>query len=191
MLTILNRLRGTEGYWAKITGVILGLVLGLVTGSWAVGVFTVIGYVGGESFGWGKWIGGIINDVRIGNYTMAEDEEGRRNGIHWLATRLFPEIGGKYLEYCITALAIRGFYWFFLALLPLVVLGSLSFGALLVISLLLGIGFPASVFIGKYTADRFSYSYKDFKMIGAWEHSEVWYGLMQDVVILTLVYNLL
>lgn len=140
--------------------------------------------------GWGKWVGGIINGTQNGNYSMQEDKEGTKNGIHWLATRFYSDLGFQYQKYCITALAIRGFYWAILTILPLAVFGYIGLFESLLISAVIGVGFPLSVIIGKYTADRFSFEYGYFNMKGAWEHAEVWYGLMQDVGLLYIILSI-
>lgn len=190
MFTVLNRLRGTYGWMSKINGLLLGILVYLCTSDILVSTLTAASYIIGESFGWGKWIGGIINDVKVGTEEMTKDEEGRHNGIHWLATRLFPEIGDTYQEYCILALTIRGFYWFFLVLLPLTLFGYIDPVFLFTGALILGIGFPLSVYLGNYTEDKFSIEYGYFSVKGSWEHAEVWYGLTQDLIILYILVNI-
>ena len=55
MMTILNRLRGTYGWFAKVNGVVLGLLFYLAFGNPYVSLAVAIGYALGESFGWGDW----------------------------------------------------------------------------------------------------------------------------------------
>lgn len=55
MFLILNRLRGTYGWFAKVNGVVLGLLFYLAFGNPYVSLAVTIGYVLGESFGWGDW----------------------------------------------------------------------------------------------------------------------------------------
>ena len=57
MFIILNRYRGTYGWFAKVVGVVLGLLTYLVWGDVYVALMVAIGYVAGESFGWGEWVG--------------------------------------------------------------------------------------------------------------------------------------
>ena len=55
MFLILNRLRGTYGWFAKVNGVVLGLLFYLAFGNPYVSLAVAICYVLGESFGWGDW----------------------------------------------------------------------------------------------------------------------------------------
>ena len=72
-----------------------------------------IGYLAGESMGRGEWIGGIIrNDTS----TPVPRRNGQKNGIQWIATRVTTLDSQNYFR---VALAIRGFYWWFLTLIPL------------------------------------------------------------------------
>lgn len=187
MFTILNRFRGTKGYWAHISGIIFGIIFGIATGSWQIGLAVAIMYVFGESFGWGKWIGGIMHGQK-GPATEHQiaDEEGRRNGIHFLASLIVPETK-NYYNYCVTALGIRGFYWFALAFLPLAIAGAVSWPIYLLSAAFMGIAFPVGVMIGKKTSEIFNYEFGFFKMNGTWEHQEVWYGLALDVLIVILI----
>lgn len=83
MFTILNRYRGTYGWFAKVNGVVLGLLTYLVNGDIYVSIAVIIGYVLGESFGWGEWIGTLTGDR---NFKQL-NEEGKNNGIQWLASK--------------------------------------------------------------------------------------------------------
>lgn len=59
---------------------------------------------------------------------------------------------------------------------------------LVVLSVLLwGMAFPLAVEIGYYTSKKFHFSKYGFNMGGTWEHQEVWYGLMQDIVLIYLI----
>lgn len=67
MEIILNRWRGTGDifYISKfaITGTMiyafyLGLLFGSIT-EWYIGILVLIGFLIGESFGWGKWVGSL------------------------------------------------------------------------------------------------------------------------------------
>jgi hypothetical protein len=186
MLTVLNRLRGTYGYFSHVTGLTIGILFYLFTND----IYTALGlyvmYVFGESFGWGKWIGGVYRNYRgVPTASIVADEEGRNNGIHFIANLINPETK-NYYRYCFTALWIRGFYWFALAMLPLVIGGYLDIPNYLVIAILIGYGFPISVKLGTYTTKKFNFKYmNDF-----WEHAEVWYGLMQDIALILIILNI-
>jgi len=157
----LNRLRGTYSIFAKVNAVIIGLFFGYVTKNPYVGSAMAIGYLAGESMGWGEWIGGILrNDGQV-----AARYDGQKNGIQWLATR-FTTIDT--LAYHKLSLAIRGFYWWFLTLIPLAfVMNPFVVAASI---LVLAIGFPYSVV---KTMD--------------WKKAEYLYGFIQDAVLFPLI----
>lgn len=190
MFAVLNRLRGTDGIFSVITSLFIGLVFYAITKDREVSILMAAGYVLGESMGWGKWIGGIINGITRARQSEVDDKEGIYNGIHYIANRLFTETE-DYQAYCTVALAIRGFYWFFMVLLPLTLFGYIGPVFLFIGALILGIGFPLSVYLGNYTEDKFSIEYGYFSVKGAWEHSEVWYGLMQDIVLISIALYLI
>jgi hypothetical protein len=60
--------------------VVFGIVAGLLIGSWYAGVLASLGMFIGSAFGWGKYIGGIINK------TFDPDEVEIR-WIDWLVMR--------------------------------------------------------------------------------------------------------
>jgi hypothetical protein len=184
MFTVLNRLRGTWSWMAKVVGIVIGIIFYVCGGDIYTSTALIVMYILGESFGWGKWMGGIYRDNVIPTKQQLADLEGRNNGIHFLANKIYPETK-NYALYCFTALWIRGIYWVGLTLLPLLVGGYLDAGNYIVITALLGYGFPISVKIGMYTEDKFSFGY----MRGFWEHSEVWYGVMQDIAFILVVLN--
>lgn len=186
MFMILNRLRGTWGIMAKVTGAALGALFYLFTYDLYTSFLISVAYVVGESFGWGKWIGGIINGNKVATKSDLEEAEGESNGIHFLANWIAPQTD-NYQHYCITALSIRGFYWAALTILPLLIFGYIGYWTFFTTSLLLGVAFPISVIIGKYTAKKFTYEYKFFSMKGSWEHGEVWYGVIQDIVLILFI----
>lgn len=186
MFTVLNRFRGTEAFWAKINGVILSTLLYFLVDVYTA-VFVGLLYVAGESMGWGKWIGGIMSGNRLSpTPRQLADIEGEKNGIHWLANLLSPEIK-NYYRYCVVALSIRGFYWFSLTFLPLAVMGYLDIYMYLISSIMLGVSFPVSVELGKWSKDKFTIDWGYLKIHGTWEHAEVWYGLFQNIIFVSIV----
>lgn len=187
MFTVLNRLRGTKGYFSHITGLIIGSLFYIFTQDIYTSIGLTVMYVFGESFGWGKWIGGVYRNYH-GSPTevMLLDTEGRRNGIHYLTNLVYPE-KENYYKYCYLALTLRGIYWVGLTLLPLVLSGYIDVATYFSITALLGWGFPLSVKLGTYTTKKFNYVSKYFGMNGFWEHAEVWYGAMMDIVLIYLL----
>lgn len=183
MMTILNRLRGTQGLWSKIIGLLLALVVQIAFCNPYVSIAVGLGYIIGESFGWGLWVGCL--SVHRENTTNKTEDEGANNGIQWLARKIVPNYLDNFVNYCRVALTIRGFYWwlptlaplYFVGFNPLVLLGCIAF---------LSVGFPLACEIGYRTAPLFSFDKYGFSVSGGWEHQEVWYGLMQDLVLIAL-----
>lgn len=83
-------------------------------------------------------------------------------------------------------LAIRGFVWWVVPILSLYFVG---FNPLLLLACLifLSVGFPLACEIGYYTSKKFQFERGIFVMKEAPEHMEVWYGLMQDIVLISLI----
>lgn len=167
MFTILNRLRGTYTIMAKVNAVIIGLIFWQLTTP-LIGSLIAIGYLAGESMGWGEWIGGLIRD----DGSEAKRRDGDKNGIQWIATR-FTKIDSH--AYHFLSLSIRGFYWWGLALSPLFLVASSWVVALSIF--LLAVWFPISVWVAK-----------DFVITGdQWKDGEWIYGFIQDIIILVLI----
>ena len=180
MMTILNRLRGTEGLWSKIIGLLLALIVQIAFDNPYVSVAVGLGYIIGESFGWGEWVGNLsVHKSDVG----VLGDEGKNNGIQWLASKIVPDYTTNYINYCRVALTIRGFYWWLPTLAPLYFVGF-SVVSITVAVAVLSIGFPIACELGRLIAPLFSFEYKTFSIKGGWEHSEVWYGLMQDLVLI-------
>ena len=162
----LNRLRGTYSYFSKVNGVLLGLLFW-----WAinplVGSLVAIGYILGESMGWGQWIG-----QQCGSPLECGDE-GEKNGIKWIASK-FVDCGTE--RYNKIALVIRGFYWWFPTLAPLFFVMDFSVVALSIITL--SFGFQISLDWASGTGKP------------KWDNAEYIYGGIQDVVFLFIFINL-
>lgn len=181
MMFIFNRLRGTNGVWSKCIGLLLALVLMIVFHNTYVALAVGLGYIIGESFGRGEWIGTLSC-----NRTVVENnEEGKNNGIQWLASR-FASPTKDWLNYCRVALSIRGFYWWLPTLAPLYFVGF-SVELLTVMILALSIGFPIACELGYYFRDKVSFEKFGLSYSGGWEIQDGFYGLMQDLVLLSLL----
>ena len=125
-----------------------------------------VGYLAGESMGWGQWIGGIITrEIKI-------EGEGKNNGIQWITSKFYDE--GEY-EYNVLALGIRGFYWWFLTSVSLMFI----INPLIVLSMtiVMGIAFPLSVIVAT----------KKLGDYRAWELAEHYYGFVQDLFLIGLL----
>ena len=178
MFLILNRLRGTQGIWSKIIGLLLALVVQIAFNNPYVAIAVGLGYIIGESFGWGDWVGCLTSNRN--NYKDTTDE-GKSNGIMWLSQKIVPDWKNNFMNYSRVALAIRGFYWWLPTLAPLCFVG---FNPLVILGciLFLSVGFPIACEIGYRTSKLFSFNKYGFSIVGGWEHQEVWYGLFQDLV---------
>lgn len=183
MFLILNRLRGTQGLWSKIIGLLLALIVQIAFDNPYVSVAVGLGYIIGESFGWGLWVGAL--SVHREATTNKTEDEGVNNGIQWLARKIVPNWEEEFLHYCRVALIIRGFYWWLPTLAPLYFVGFNPIDLTLSV-FVLSLGFPIACEIGYYTSKKFSFSKYGFDMVGGWEHQEVWYGLMQDIIFIAL-----
>lgn len=183
MFTILNRYRGTYGWFAKIVGVVLGLLTYLAWGNIYVSIAVTIGYAAGESFGWGEWIGNLTGGKKDTTKTL--EDEGVKNGIQWLSKKIVPNYQYEFIKYCRVALTLRGFYWWLPTLSPLYFISDAYTITLAII--LLSFGFPLACELGYRTSPLFSLEYKTFSVKGGWEHQEIWYGLMQDIVLIGVV----
>ena len=211
MMLILNRLRGTQGLWSKIIGLLLALIVQIAFNNTYVALAVGLGYIVGESFGWGLWVG-TLSVQREKGYELHYEGEGRNNGIEWIASHIVKPTQESWINYCRVALSIRGFYWWLPTLAPLYFVGF-SAELLTVMILALSIGFPIACELGYYSATYFSASFnkdtekyeivfkgkiikaydkdKGFSVKGGWEHQEVWYGLMQDIVFIFLIWGVL
>ena len=181
MMLILNRLRGTEGLWSKIIGLLLALVVQIAFNNPYVSLAVGLGYIIGESFGWGDWVGTLTSGRTV---MPVPYTEGKNNGIQWLATKVVDPVI-RWREHCRVALTIRGFYWWLPTLAPLYFVGFDPY-YLTIAVVLLGVGFPIACEIGYRTQKLFSVNKPYFHMTGGWEHQEVWYGVIQDLVFIGL-----
>lgn len=182
IFTVGNRLRGTNGLWSKAIGLLLASVVQIAFGNPYVSIAVGLGYIIGESFGWGEWVGTLSSN----RDQIQKNEEGKNNGIQWLASKVFnPETA--WINYCRVALTIRGFYWWLPTLAPLYFVG---FNPLVLLGciLFLSVGFPIACEIGYRTAPLFSFNKYGFEIGNdGWTHQEIWYGLMQDIILIYLI----
>jgi len=188
MFTILNRLRGTYGWMSKVIGVLLAIVVFLAFNNPYVALMVGIGYVLGESFGWGEWVGNL-SVHRMVQIDSLKDE-GVTNGIQWLSKKLVPNYLTNYIKYCRVALSIRGLYWWIPTIAPLYFVGVnpyLLIGSILALS----ICFPIACELGYKNSNYLEFKYKFLEYKGAWELQEGFYGIMQDVVFIIIIWSVL
>ena len=187
MFLILNRLRGTQGLWSKIIGLLLALVVQIAFGNPYVSVAVGLGYIVGESFGWGLWVG-TLSVQRLNGYALHDEGEGRNNGIEWLASHIISPTYENWLNYCRVALSIRGFYWWLPTLAPLYFVGF-SIVSIAVAVVVLSIGFPIACEIGYRLKDKIKFNKYGLSIEGGWEIQEVAYGIIQDIVFVGLIFS--
>ena len=181
MFLILNRLRGTQGLWSKIIGLLLALIVQIAFDNPYVSVAVGLGYIIGESFGWGEWVGTLTGDR---NFKQL-NEEGKNNGIQWLASKVIDP-SKDWINYCRVALSIRGFYWWLPTLAPLYFVGF-SVVSIAVAVVVLSVGFPIACEIGYRLNGKIKFHKYGLSIEGGWEIQEVAYGAIQDVVLIGLI----
>ena len=197
---LLNRWRGTGTIFSisifNITGTIIyALYLGLLFGSitqWYIGALTSIGFLIGESFGWGKWVGSLCYPENTNLLKEYEDKEGYNFPfIHYVANFIIKE-KVSYLKYCNLALYFRGMIWALFIYLSLVLFDYLSYLEYIIISIIYGIGFPLSCYLSRKKS--FNYKNKFISIVGKWETQEIYYGFIHFIcnayIILKVVYGI-
>lgn len=160
MFIILNRLRGTIGAYAKVIGLLLGLI-----------VATMINHENAHYVAWAVAFGYILGETAYGWGEMIGD-----------ITNDGSDDDGRSSE----KLIIRGFVWsaptliplYFVGFSPVFILASIAF---------LSFGFPLASKLGYWSSTKFTFVRKGFSIKGGWEHQEIWTGLMQDLVLITLI----
>jgi len=128
----------------------------------------------------------ILNRLR-GTYSITSkpteaqlrDQEGAKNGTHYLANLVAP-MNSNYYTYYIVALLIRGICWFGLTLLPLVAFGYMNIQIYVLMTASLGTGFPLSVVMADGLVAN-----------NGGSGAEIIYGLIQDIVLLSFVWIIL
>lgn len=191
MEPLLNRWRGTGVVFtvlgfgitgANVYAVYMGLLFGFVTGSWAVGMLTVVGFRIGESFGWGKWVGSLCYPENVKLPEFYEDKEGYKFPyIHYIANSVIKE-KKDYYGYCRVALGLRGAVWAMCVYAGLVGFGFIGIGVFTAAVLAWGIGFPLACWLGSHPMlggeNSKSYEGKIARIVGKWEKQEVVYGVI-------------
>ena len=200
MEILLNRWRGTGVIFSisifNITGTMiyalyLGLLFGLLT-TWYIGALTSIGFLIGESFGWGKWVGSLCYPENTNLQKEYEDKEGYKFPfIHYLANFIIKE-KVSYFKYCNLALYFRGMIWGLCLYQSLVLFDYISYLEYIIISIMYGIGFPLSCYLSRKKS--FNYKSKFISIVGKWETQEIYYGFIHFVcnayIILKVFYGI-
>ena len=160
------------------------MIVQIAFGNPYVSVAVGLGYIIGESFGWGEWVGNLTTHRR--NTTETLEDEGESNGIKYIATRIVSDWANNYLRYCRVALVLRGAYWWLPTLAPLYFVG---FNPLFLAGCItfLSIGFPIACELGYYFRDKVSFEKFGLSYSGGWELQEGFYGMLQDIVLIGVI----
>ena len=197
MEILLNRWRGTGKIFSisifNITGIMIySLYLGLLFGSiteWYIGLLTSIGFLIGESFGWGKWVGSLCYPENTNLQKEYEDKEGYKFPfIHYLANFIIKE-KVSYFKYCNLALYFRGMIWGLFLYLALVLFDYISYLEYIIISIVYGIGFPLSCYLS--IKKSFNYKSKFISIVGKWESQEIYYGFIHFICNTYIIFKFL
>lgn len=180
IFAFLNRLRGDGKYgWiGKYTAALFigGSLLYMSDGNFLPCILGIVTYIFGECFGWGKWIGSIINrepqyhidqnKIEIFGVTIWD-------GIHHLAN-LFINEGVNYLFYSRLALFIRGLYWWVPVFGVFWFFDLCDLEKMMTLSVVIAVFFPLSFEIARKV-----------KIFGfnIWERGEIIYGGLQGLVL--------
>lgn len=184
MMLILNRLRGTVGDYAKAIGLLFALIIEMVYHNHYVTIAVGLGYIIGESFGWGLWLGSIAERSDGYSLYLKGEREGVNNGIHWLASNIVEPTKETWLNYCRVAMVIRGFYWYVLTITPLYFVGFSPY-LLLGLIVFLSFGFMLSYELAYHLAPKLNIRWLEFN--SGWTLGEGIVGLTQDIAIIILI----
>ena len=173
MFAILNRLRGQYSYFAKLNALVVALLIFAFLGNFYLAIICGLGYLAGESKGWGVWVGALVTH---GSYTSEHEVK----FIERIAARLFDP-RAHWLAYCRLCLAIRGLIWWLPVFVPLAFAGLYA-APLLAVAL--AVGFPLACELGYCT--KWTLRFRAFEASDAWGRQEVFYGAMQDLAFIIL-----
>lgn len=200
MEIFLNRWRGTGTIFSiltfNITGtMIYALYLGLLFGSitkWYIGILVLIGFLIGESFGWGKWVGALCYPENTNLQKEYEDKEGYKFPfIHYIANFIIKE-KVSYFKYCNLALYFRGMIWALFIYLSLFLFDYISYLEYIIISIMYGVGFPLACYLSRKKSLK--YKNKFISIVGKWETQELYYGFIHFIcnayIILKVFYGI-
>lgn len=140
------------------------------------GLFAGLLFLLGESMGWGKWVGYLTasGKDKVINYN---DKEGVKFPFIHQTANFFSNEKDDYEEYCETALAIRGLYFWLPLFSFITYLGLLDITSMCLSLLLLSTGFPIACNIGRHMS--ITYKSRFINLSRGWENQEIVYGVIQ------------
>ncbi|MBR8464711.1 hypothetical protein KDD93_09100 [Campylobacter sp. faydin G-24] len=176
MFLVLNRIRGEYSYFAKINAVLIALLIFAFYENFIVAICCGLGYLVGESKGWGVWVGALVSH-------SSYKDESENKFIEQIACKFFnPQT--HWLNYCRVCLFIRGLVWWLPVFIPLMFVGVYIAPFLAVA---LAIGFLMACELGYRT--RWITDLGVWQVNDAWGRQEVFYGAMQDIAFIWLFLN--
>lgn len=179
--------------WNHVYGLYLALVLVLLSMNVWAGLAVLVAYLVGESKGWGEWVGALTRwENKDEEWLQRQYKDNEGVGfpyIHQIANAIVKEqIEGtleeklkQYHKYATLALALRGMFWWGLVYGTASMFGVVSVLEAVVITVILGIGFPVACWLGKKM--DFSRKYGILHLSRGWENQELVYGLMQGIAL--------
>ena len=173
MFWILNRLRGRYAYFAKINALVVALLIFAFLGNFYLALICGLGYLAGESKGWGVWVGALVT------HSSFKDERENRL-IERVAAKLFNP-RAQWLAYCRFCLFLRGLIWWMPVFVPLLFADVYTAP---LIAVALAVGFPIACELGYRT--KWTLKFRAFEASDAWGRQEVFYGAMQDLAFIIL-----
>lgn len=208
IMAITNRIRGADFYLWKIPmhttiKIILPVLLAFIACMntpepvrfISVAVIMVVAYRIGELWGWGKWMGTILERHSFFEDNQDGDGEGRKSGV-WFIANLFINEKKHFINHCRLALAIRGIYWWLPVLAVFYMVNVITWQEMVVSALVLGISFPVSCEIARwysrtneyYNGYNLTHRWRFTSFVGnSWELSEVIYGWIHGTVFFVLM----
>ena len=179
--------------WNHVYGLYLALVFGLLSMNVSAGLAVLVAYLVGESKGWGEWVGALTRwETKDEEWLQRQYKDNEGVGfpyIHQIANAIAKEqIDGtleeklkQYNKYATLALILRGMYWWGLVYGTASMFGIVSGLEAVVITVVLGIGFPVACWLGKKM--DFSKKFGVVHLSRGWENQELVYGLMQGIAL--------
>ncbi len=174
MFWILNRLRGRYACFAKVNSLVVALLIFAFFGNFYLAIICGLGYLVGESKGWGVWVGALVTH---GSYTSEHEVK----FIERVARKIIKDPREHWLGYCRVCLFLRGLLWWLPVFVPLL-FADVYTAPLLAIAL--AVGFPLACELGYRT--KWTLRFRAFEASDAWGRQEVFYGAMQDAAFLIL-----
>ena len=196
MEIFLNRWRGTGGIFSifsiTVTGnmiyaLYIGLLFGFIT-TWYIGFMSILLFIFGESFGWGKWIGALISPNEINKEMAYKDDEGKRFPYIHYVVEIFVKERDNFLLYCNLALFLRGMIWALFLYLALAVFEYISIVEYIIISIVWGFGFPFGCWLS--TKRELNYRNRFISIFGKWETQEIYFGFIHFICNMYVVWGI-